>query len=519
LVGREFKDMRAEDQSNLTDLIFDRFRDPTLQYSKKDTEQARQKVRDEVEPIEKTIKQGETILPAGSIATEARILELDKERRESFKAQPSSARIKRLVGSALLMGLLCGGFGLYLYGFHGQMLRAPHRVALIGILCLVMVGMAKGLAYAGLPVFLVPVPFVAMAMSLLYNQRIALGACSLLATMIGVIGGFSFSAFLVLVIGGIVASVATASVRTRTKLVNVGVFTGLTQSLVVWAVNLASEASVGADFWRSVTFMDSMVALGNGVLSGFVITGLLPFIERAFGVVTEISLLEWSDVNRPVLRRLVLEAPGTYHHSVLVGNLAEAAAQAIGANALLARAAAYYHDIGKLAKPEYFVENNPEAPQRHEKLSPALSALIIIAHARDGAALAEQNRIPVPIRDIIEQHHGTTLMEFFYQVALQQAGGNGRADPECFRYRGPKPQTAEASIVLLADAVESASRVMSEPSPSRIDTLVREITKKRMEDGQFDDCPITLRELRKIEQSLVRELTAMFHTRIRYPRL
>jgi putative nucleotidyltransferase with HDIG domain len=365
----------------------------------------------------------------------------------------------------------------------------------------------------------VPVPFVAVTFSLIYNQRIAIGAASLLATVLAIISGLSFSTFLVLVGGGLVAGLSTTGVRTRTKLVNVGLLSGLAQACAVWAVNLAGDASIGADFWRSVTFMDSMIALGNGILSGFLITGLLPFLERAFGIVTEISLLEWADVNRPVLRRLILEAPGTYHHSVLVGNLAEAAAQTIGANTLLARTTAYYHDIGKLVKPEYFVENDAEAPQRHAKLSPALSALIITAHTRDGAQMADQYRIPGPIRDVIEEHHGTTLVEYFYNAAIQQAGGDGKVDPECFRYRGPKPQTCEASIVLLADAVESASRVMSEPTASRIDSLVREITQRRLADGQFDDCSITLKELRKVEQSLVRELTAMFHTRIRYPRL
>jgi len=519
LVSKEFKQLGAEDQANLTELIVERFKDLTLQYSEKDTKQARDEARKQVKWLTKKIGKGETLLPAGAVATEARILELDEERREFFRAQPASARLKRMVGIALLLGLLCFGFALYVYGFHGQILKGSPRLGLMALLCIGLLILAKVLVYAGWPVLLVPVPFVAVTFTLLYNQRIALGAATMVALMLGIISAFSFSVYLVFVVGGLVGAMATTGVRTRTKLVNVGFLAGLAQFGAVWAVNLASDANIGAEFWRSVTFMDSMVALANGVLCGFLITGLLPFVERLFGVVTEISLLEWSDVNRPVLRRLVLEAPGTYHHSVLVGNLSEAAAQAIGANALLARTAAYYHDIGKLVKPEYFVENSTEAPARHEKLSPALSALILTAHTRDGAQMAEQYRIPTPIRDIIEQHHGTTLVEYFYQKAVQQAGGNGRVDPECFRYRGPKAQTPEACIVLLADAVESASRAMSEPTPSRIDSLVREIAQKRLADAQLDDCPITIKEMRKIEQSLIRELTAMFHTRIRYPRV
>ena len=518
-VSREFKQLGQEDQARLTQLIVERFRDPTLQYDKKATEQAREQARKEVKWLTKTIGKGETILPAGAVATEARMLELDEERREFYRQQPVVARLKRVVGIALLLGLLCLGFALYVYGFHGQVLRGAHRLGLMAGLCIGVLVLAKVMVYAGWPALLVPVPFVAVTFALLYNQRIALGAATMVALMLGIMSAFSFSVYLVLVVGGLVGAMATASVRTRTKLINVGFLAGLAQCGAVWAVDLASDANIGGHFWQSVTFSDSMVALGNGVLSGFLITGLLPFMERLFGVVTEISLLEWSDVNRPVLRRLVLEAPGTYHHSVLVGNLSEAAAQAIGANALLARTAAYYHDIGKLIKPEYFVENSTEAPQRHEKLSPALSALILTAHTRDGAQMAEQYRIPAPIRDIIEQHHGTTLVEYFYQAAVQQAGGDGKVDPDCFRYRGPKAQTPEACIVLLADAVESASRVMSEPTPSRIDSLVREIAQKRLGDGQLDDCPITIKEMRKIEQSLIRELTAMFHTRIRYPRV
>ncbi len=519
LVAKEFKDLNPEVQALLAGLIIEKLRAPTLQYSKKDTELAREKASEQVEPVMKTFNPGETILPAGALATSSRILELDEERRQFSKTQPLSARVKRTVGSALLLGLLCFGFGLYLYGFHGHMLRVTPRMCLLAGLCLAMVILAKLLAYAGWSVLLVPVPFVAITLSLIYNQRIALGGVALLSMIIGIISAFSFSVFLDLVVGGLVGAMATATVRTRTKLVNVGLLAGLAQFGAVWGINLASDANIGADFWRSVTFTDSVVALANGILSGFLITGLLPFIERAFGVVTEISLLEWADVNRPVLRRLVLEAPGTYHHSVLVGNLAEAAAQSVGGNALLARTAAYYHDIGKLVKPEYFVENSTEAPLRHEKLAPALSALIITAHTRDGALLGEEYRIPAAIRDIIEQHHGTTLVEYFYQAAVQRSGGDGRVDPECFRYRGPKAQTLESAIVQVADAVESASRVMSDPTPSRIESLVREITQKRLSDSQLDDCPVTIKDLRKIQQSLIRELTAMFHTRIRYPRV
>ncbi len=255
-------------------------------------------------------------------------------------------------------------------------------------------------------------------------------------------------------------------------------------------------------------------------MTGFFLGGSLPFVEKAFGIVTGISLLELGDITHPLLQELVRRAPGTHNHSVTVGTIAEAAAEKIGANALLVRIGAYFHDIGKMLKPHYFVENQAGAANRHANLAPAMSTLIIIGHVKDGVDLGRQHHLPEPIIDLIEQHHGTTLVEYFYREATRRAGG----DPDCpvvqesaFRYPGPKPQSREAGILMISDAVESASRTLSEPTPARIDGLVNELIQKRLDDGQFDDCGLTLREIAEIRESLIKSLIGIYHGRVKYP--
>ena len=250
-------------------------------------------------------------------------------------------------------------------------------------------------------------------------------------------------------------------------------------------------------------------------------TGLLPFfIEPFFEVQTDQSLLELGDVAHPLLQELVRRAPGTYNHSINVASIAQAAAESIGANGLLVRVGAYFHDIGKMLKPQYFVENQT-GDNRHESLVPAMSTLVIIAHVKDGADLARQHNLPASMIDFILQHHGTTLVEYFYHRAKEQQKESDSSADEIdegnYRYPGPKPQTKEAAVLMLADTVESASRALVDPAPTRIESLVDEMAMKRLMDGQFDECGLTLRELRTVQDSLIKSLTAMYHGRIKYP--
>jgi len=263
-------------------------------------------------------------------------------------------------------------------------------------------------------------------------------------------------------------------------------------------------------FWRA----------GWGLMAGFFMGGSLPFLENAFGIVTGISLLELGDNTHPLLQELVRRAPGTHNHSITVGAIAEAAAERIGANGLLVRIGAYFHDIGKMLKPHYFVENQVGSSNRHANLAPAMSTLIIIGHVKDGVDLGRQHHLPERIIDLIEQHHGTTLVEYFYHEANRRSGNDPDAavvQESAFRYPGPKPQTKEAGILMMSDCVESASRTLSEPTPSRIEGLVAELIDKRLRDGQFDESGLTLREIAEIRDSLVKSLIGIYHGRVKYP--
>ena len=241
----------------------------------------------------------------------------------------------------------------------------------------------------------------------------------------------------------------------------------------------------------------------------------MPLFESTFGLTTDITLLELSDLNRPLLKRLALEAPGTYHHSIMIGTLAEEAAMSINANSLLARVGSYYHDIGKMLKPEYFVENQMGAKNKHEQLTPSMSALILEAHVKEGKELAEENGLPQCIVEFITGHHGSSVMSYFYEKAKSQ--DDEGTDIDDYRYPGPKPISKEVAIVMLADSVEAASRTLEDPTPARIRGLVRKIIFSRFESGELDDCDLTLKDLHQIEESFVRVLMGIFHRRIAYP--
>jgi putative nucleotidyltransferase with HDIG domain len=260
---------------------------------------------------------------------------------------------------------------------------------------------------------------------------------------------------------------------------------------------------------------DSLWGLLSALFATAVAFGLLPLVEQVFRLTSDITLLELSDLNRPLLRRMQLEAPGTYHHSMVVGSLAEAAAETIGANSLLSRVQAYYHDIGKLAKPEYYAENEPASSRsRHEKLTPSMSALVVKSHISEGLDLAQKQRLPRAVRSAIPEHHGTMVMAFFFHKALETDAGSRRED---YSYPGPKPRSKETAILMLADGVEGASRALAEPTPSRIRGLVQRIIEERVRDGQLDECNLTIAELARIRESFIPVLTAIFHVRAPYP--
>lgn len=361
---------------------------------------------------------------------------------------------------------------------------------------------------------LVPLLLFGMTIAIAYQQELALllaAAVTLIAVM--ALGhGLDLSLILMASVAGAVLTLD--SVRSSSKLLGVGFIAGL----VAFLTTLGVGTLVGQPFWATF-LLGAKLALWS-VIAGSLMTCLRPLVERVYNVQTDLSLIELGDPAHPLLQELVRRAPGTYNHSITVASLAEAAAESIGARGLLVRVGAYFHDIGKMLKPGYFAENQAKGDNRHDTLLPAMSTLVIIAHVKDGADLARQNKLPESIIDFIQQHHGTTLVEYFYRQATDRKNGDKnepKVDETSFRYPGPKPQTKEAGVLMIADAVESASRALVEPTPSRLENLVESICQKRLLDGQFDECGLTLSEVHRIGESLVKSLTAIYHGRVKYP--
>ena len=382
---------------------------------------------------------------------------------------------------------------------------------------------------------LAPYAFAPLVLSVLLVRNHVLYAAVFVSLWSSVLFGRIDASLLVIsLISGFTAVYLTLQVRRRGQLIRAGVGVGL----AIWLSSL-SFGMIGPinlfppmdNDWGMIG-LQSALTLGNGIITAMIVGGALPMLEHLFQITTDVSWLELSDLNHPLLRRMTIEAPGTYHHSLVVANLAEAAAEKIGANATLCRVCSYFHDVGKLVKPEYFTENMNFERNPHDDLAPSMSALIIIAHVKEGVDLALKNKLNQRIIDIIQEHHGTSLVYYFYQRAIQQqedarAGGKimnireediPEVQEESFRYSGPKPQTKESAIVSLADIVESASRSLEKPTPQKIEQLVNELIEERIADGQLDECDLTLGELRVIAKRFRFTLMTMLHTRIAYPK-
>jgi cyclic-di-AMP phosphodiesterase PgpH len=382
----------------------------------------------------------------------------------------------------------------------------------------------------------VPIILFGLTLAVALGRPTALLLGATVGLIVSLALGQGLPEFLLLASSVVIPTLMLDRVRTRTKLIQVGVVSGLLVFIVACCISGVAGQAFGTPHWTHVAMADdaeSLTRLGFSarvvagaawhglcvMLAGFLMTGLLPFVERALDVQTDIRLLELGDAAHPLLQQLAQRAPGTYNHSINVGSIGEAAAEAIGANGLLVRVGAYFHDIGKMFKPEYFIENQSAAGNQHDSLVPAMSKLVIIAHVKDGVNLARQHGVPKSIRDFIEQHHGTTLVEYFYRQAVQREGDpNGtQTDESSFRYPGPKPRTREAAVLMMADGVESACRALIDPAPARIESLVHDLAFKRLQDGQFEACGLTLSELHTVEESLIKSLTAVYHGRIKYP--
>jgi putative nucleotidyltransferase with HDIG domain len=463
---------------------------------------------------------GTLLVQRGHPISERQLTLLREETRAYLDSQEQTDHFRRGAALFLVFSLLAMLVVLYVIRFQHGLAESLPKV--IGVCALVLLTLILGLLLnnATWHAVLIPLTVTALILTIAYNPQFALlMSMSLTLATIVTLGG-KLSDLLVAMGGQATAILMLRSVRTRTRLVEVGAVAGLAYLAMTIATELYADQC-----WRLILF-DAGRGLVWGTLAGFLVSGLLPLVEGLFAIVTDVSLLELGDGSHPLLQELVRRAPGTYTHSMTVATLAEPAAEAIAANPLLARVGSYFHDIGKMLKPQYFIENQT-GENRHDTLEPALSTLIIIGHVKDGVALAEQYRLPRPLIDFIQQHHGTTLVEYFYREALRQQESQGLTQPRSegqphpleptFRYPGPKPQTRENGIVMLADAVESSSRALSMPTPGSLRKLVHDLLMKRLLDGQFEESGLTLTELHLIEEALSKGLIALYHSRIKYP--
>jgi len=495
--------------------------EPNLTFNRNETEARKATAIHEVKPVLFQIKKGEMLVREGERITKGHLVKL-----QALEALREKANVF-LITLGLFFLILMIVYLLYAFSTKNiSKISLGSRDLLFVSLNLIMVVIALKLFifisesiennFLTIPpssyYYLFPVAAGAMLTRIVINSEVAIVYSVIASLFSAVLLDNSLFFFIYLFIGGIVGANGVAHCEKRNTLIKAGLHIGAANVLVIIFYGMFKGTLGFEDLFNS-----GFGFLG-GILSAIIVLGTTPIVEGIFGYTTDITLLELANLDQPILKDLIVQAPGTYHHSIIVGSLAEAAAKAINVNPLLARVSAYYHDIGKIKKPLYFSENQGGKRNPHDKLSPSMSGLILNAHVKDGVELAKGQKLGKKILDIIQQHHGTSLISFFYQKAKEKGNpGVESINEKDFRYLGPKPQTKEAGIVMLADAVEAASKTLSEPTTSRVKGLVSRIINHIFTDGQLDDCELTLRDLHYIEENFGRILTGIFHQRVEYP--
>jgi putative nucleotidyltransferase with HDIG domain len=432
------------------------------------------------------------------------------------------ARYLKLIPRAIIVALISLGAAFYIHRYQKRLIKNHTRaIALAGLFILLSATTKLGVFLANQTLWATGTAVTAaVILTIAYDQRFATGM-SIFYCLFAYFAARPLSninLFLTMVVGAFTCCFSLKEIRTRMKLLEVSALA----AVIVFITAISLDFFVEKPHLGNI-FINAGRHAGVTLAVGVLIQGLLPLIEKIFRIATSMTLLDYSDANQPLLKRLAMEAPGTFSHSLLVGSIAEAAAEAIGRNGLLCRVGAYYHDIGKINKPGYFAENETGSMSRHKELSPAMSQLIIVGHVKDGIEMAREYGLPAVLRQFIETHHGTTLTEYFYNEARKkhdekESEGSSQPSESEFRYAGPKPRTKEAAIVMLADAVEGAVRALPEVIPTRIEATIHNMAMKRLQDGQFDECELSLRELSLIEASMTKTLAAHYHGRIAYPK-
>ena len=495
--------------AELQNLLFIRYLRPSLIPNPGETEAARMRARGAVDPIELRVREGDTILAAG-----VRLGEPELRRLRVYEnalvarglAQPARHPMLLALGRFLYNLLILSLIPLALW-LRGRSEFADLRAfSLMALLALAVGVGAAAVTRLDLPVEAIPAPFAVLVVAVLGGGRLALPIALVLALLLmGQPPYFGLAVPFGAAMAGAAATIGVRFARRRTQ-----VWRPIAAITVAYAAVAVTLALLGPGSWHDVVRGTGWGAL-NAIVCTFLAIGFLPAFESWVGVTTQQTLLELSDTSRPLLRRLQREANGTFQHAINVATLTEAACDAIGAQGLLARVGALYHDVGKLSKPQYFIENQAPGRNPHDKLKPATSAAIVRSHVSDGLRLAERAHVPAAVRTFIAEHHGTQKISFF----LDQAGPG--ADPADFVYPGPKPQSRETAILMMADSVESAAHVLADPTAPRLQQMVERIVDAKIATGQLDECPLTLREIRIIKDQLARVLTGMYHHRIDYP--
>ena len=484
---------------------------PTVAADVAATEIRRDDIRKSVPTAKYEVRVGEKIIGANEV--------VGREEHEKLRAlhdaidqrRATERAVRRGVGAIMFNALIISLLGITILIFRPAVYRNLRWLWMFAAVTVVVLIGATIVGHAR-PVHpeLIPVTIAAVVLSALFDQRISMIAVMVIATLVGGQSVFrGTNGLFINLVGGAVAafSVRVVTRRNQTYLWILAVAAAYLTTAI--AIGLTLDLP-GRDIWTSAGY-----GALNAVVSVLLALLLLPMAESFTGIETDLTLLEWSDLNRPLMQRLSLEAPGTYAHTIAIANLAEAAARAIGANALLARVGAYYHDIGKIAKPQYFVENQAKGRNPHDKLKPGTSAQIIRNHVREGLEMAEEHKLPRALRAFITEHHGTGSIAYFLEKAKEH--GSGSPDPGDFAYPGPLPQTTETAIVMLADGVEAATRVLAEPTRDKIRDVVEHIVRQRIDQGQLRDAPLTLKQIDIIKDEFTRVLTGMYHNRIDYP--
>ena len=462
-------------------------------------------------PTQGRVKRGITIVRGGDEVTQEKF---DQLRSLAFAQRQRSGDVswaRTVLGRVLLVTLALSQFFLYLYLLRPQIFFNLRHMTLVALLLAIsLVGYLVAGAFSPTVAYAVPIALVSILLTIAFDSRVGILATLTLALLGGLAFGFDFEYTFATLLVGIMAVFSVRDVKNRSQLL-----TSAGLVLVGFAATLLGYALLRADPFTD-RFFAELLAVGVHALLVLLAAPLLFSIEKTFGLTTDMTLLELSDTNRPLLKELSLKAPGTFNHSLQVANLAEAAADAIGANALRTRVGALYHDVGKMRKPEYFIENQQPGENPHEKIKPSMSAIVLMSHVKDGLEIAREQGLPRVLRNFIASHHGTSLMEFFYRRAQEDAE-NETVDENDFRYPGPRPQTNEQAIVMLADSIEAASRSLDKPTPKKLESLIDSIVASRLADGQLDDSSLTFSDLSTVKETFLGLLSGIYHFRVKYP--